>query len=573
MDIGVGKSKVVFKKLYVPLFGYGNSEHIAEAIENDLHARAFVFRKETSVVAIVNLECWIISHHLKNAIVEDFTGVIKESGLNMHTIMLCAQNTHSAPGGYSHYAFLNLTTGGFHPEVFHAYRKACVDALIKAWKDLEQCDLHLNAELLDPLSDVAFNRSLDAYNSNKDVKEVDENHTQFAFNRMMKQLKISVNDSIQKGLINWFPVQGSSVSAKNKRIHPDNKGYAASLFENDKSEERSFVAAFCGEAQGDVSPNYHGRAKWWPRGRYDDEFKSAYFSGFFQFEHAIKMFESIDYQIPMSNTIDCIHYFVNMSEVTCDKRYTHDKKQHQTAAAVLGLSFLEGDDVDNPGIDSFTSTFIRGIDSYKNTIRKMPVLSSKENRTHFKDLEEAHGTKHFLVELEEKRVLGFSKLNQIPLPGVMTEIGEELNRQYDAGALVENTWAPVIVPLQIFIIGDVAIIGFPGEITTIAGDRLKIAVLKVLEKRGVMDVILTSNANEFSGYTTTFEEYQLQGFEGGFTLFGQHTLAAFQTEFTKMAETLCLPSDSRHIPEAPQPPEFSEAELKKRTSLIKKPKS
>jgi neutral ceramidase len=98
---------------------------------------------------------------------------------------------------------------------------------------------------------------------------------------------------------------------------------------------------------------------------------------------------------------------------------------------------------------------------------------------------------------------------------------------------------------------------------------LKVAVLNVLEKRGVMDVILTSNSNEFSGYTTTFEEYQVQGFEGGFTLFGQHTLAAFQTEFTKMAETLCLPPENRHIPEAPQPPIFSKAELDKRTSVIK----
>lgn len=569
MLIGVGKSKVVFKKLQMPLFGYGNSEHVAQAIENDLYARAFVFKNEHSALAIVNLECWIISHHLKKAIVDDLTSLHKETGLNMQNIMLCAQNTHSAPGGYSHYAFLNLTTGGFHPDVFNSYRKACVDAIYKALKDFEKCELHLNAELMDPLSDVAFNRSLEAYNRNPEVVDVDENHTQLAFNRMMKQLKISVNESVQKGLINWFPVQGSSISAKNTRIHPDNKGYAASLFENDKSEERSFVAAFCGEAQGDVSPNYHGRAKWWPRGRYEDEFKSAYFSGFFQFEHAKRIFESYDYQIPMSNTLDSIQYYVNMSEVMCDKQFTHDKKQHQTGAAALGLSFLEGDDVDNPGIDKFTSTLIRGIDSYKNTIRKMPVLSSKVNRSHFKDLEEAHGPKHLLVELEEKRVLGYSKLNLIPLPGVMTEIGEELNRQYDAGAMVENTWAPVIIPLQLFIIGDVAILGFPGEITTVAGDRLKSSVLKALEKRGVMDVILTSNANEFSGYTTTFEEYQQQGFEGGFTLFGQHTLAAFQTEFSKMAETLCLPAEKRHIPEAPQPPEFSEAELEKRSVLKK----
>jgi hypothetical protein len=172
MLIGVGKSKVVFKKLQMPLFGYGNSEHVAQAIENDLYARAFVFKNEHSALAIVNLECWIISHHLKKAIVDDFNSLHKESGLNMQNIMLCAQNTHSAPGGYSHYAFLNLTTGGFHPDVFNSYRKACVDAISKALKDFEQCELHLNAEMMDTASDVAFNRSLEAYNSNPEVVDV-----------------------------------------------------------------------------------------------------------------------------------------------------------------------------------------------------------------------------------------------------------------------------------------------------------------------------------------------------------------------------------------------------------------
>lgn len=49
-------------------------------------------------------------------------------------------------------------------------------------------------------------------------------------------------------------------------------------------------------------------------------------------------------------------------------------------------------------------------------------------------------------------------------------------------------------------------------------------------------MILTSNANEFSGYTTTFEKYQTQHYEAGFTLFGQYTLAAYQTAFTKWLE-------------------------------------
>jgi neutral ceramidase len=124
----------------------------------------------------------------------------------------------------------------------------------------------------------------------------------------------------------------------------------------------------------------------------------------------------------------------------------------------------------------------------------------------------------------------------------------------------------VIVPIQILILGEIAILAFPGEITTTDGNRLKQSVLTVLEKRGVIDVILTSNANEFSGYTTTFEEYQTQHYEAGFTLFGQYTLAAYQTAFTKMAEKLCEPIEKRHIPEAPQPPDFSKEELDKRTA-------
>ena len=68
MLIGVGKSKVVFKKLQLPMFGYGRLEHIAESIENDLFARAFIFRIADKTVALVNLECFIITHHLHHSL-------------------------------------------------------------------------------------------------------------------------------------------------------------------------------------------------------------------------------------------------------------------------------------------------------------------------------------------------------------------------------------------------------------------------------------------------------------------------------------------------------------------------
>ena len=45
-------------------------------------------------------------------------------------------------------------------------------------------------------------------------------------------------------------------------------------------------------------------------------------------------------------------------------------------------------------------------------------------------------------------------------------------------------------------------------------------------------------ADAYAGYITTFEEYQLQNYEGASTHFGPHTLGAFQTEYKRLAQLL-----------------------------------
>ena len=150
-----------------------------------------------------------------------------------------------------------------------------------------------------------------------------------------------------------------------------------------------------------------------------------------------------------------------------------------------------------------------------------------------------------------------------------SELGEDLERQYNARALQENTWFPAIVPLQIFILGDIAIVGYPGEITTVAGIRLKKSILHRLHHRGIIDVIITSNANEYIGYTTTFEEYQEPTYERGMNFFGQFTLAAMQTTFNNLAADLLKPEQIRTKVTELEPPAFSTAELNARSSASK----
>jgi neutral ceramidase len=568
MLVGVGKSKVVFRKGILPLLGYGRLTHRADGAETSLFARAFYFQLDKKVLAIVILECYNISHHLKKEVVKRFQEKTGSQTLREENLLICTQNTHSAPGGHHHYAFFNITTKGYRKDVFDSYVDACTNALQLASKSTVEAKLFLNAAQFAPNTDVAFNRSLEAYNSNPDVEQRDENNTHLAIDRFARQIRIEDLKGNSIGLVNWFGLQGTCIDSENTKIHSDNKGYAASLLENDQSDIRAFVAGFACDASADVSPNYYGRAKWWPRGKYEDQFKSAYFNGFQQFELSKSLMEDDQEQIPLSSSLDFELQYFNLSSITCSPAYTNDKLPHTTGQAAAGLAMLNGTSVDNPGIDTFTNFWVTSFVKYRNFIRRIPIISGKTARSEFRRLREAQGAKKILAEFQEKKVLGFSNLNKLTVPITLSDVSDELKRQYGLGGLSENTWMPVIVGVQIFIIGEIAIAAYPGEITTTAGARLKKSILEKLSQRGVIDVIITSNANDYIGYTTTFEEYQFASYERGMTFFGQYTLAALQTCFNKVAENLLLPDPQRkHNPKI-HPPDFSEEELKARSATI-----
>ncbi len=564
LKAGVGKAKVVFRQMSMPLFGYGRFYHLSTAQETDLFARAFLFQHDNQYACIINLECYMISHHFKKAVLDEIAKRIPKCPIKAEHLLICTQNTHSAPGGISHYAFHNLSTRGFRPDVFEAYKNACVESFLLAWNAQFEAHLFLNASEIEASVDVGFNRSLDAYNRNVNVEPLDDTQTHLAIDRMMRQVRITDTQGHERGLINWFGVQGTSISVNNDKIHSDNKGYAASLLENDKSELHAYVAGFCNDASADVSPNYHGRAKWWPRGKFEDEFKSAYFTGFLQFEKAKSLTEKEDEQIPISNRVECRLQYFDFSSVLCDADFSDDGLEHRTGNAAAGLAMLSGSPVDNPGVDAITYSVLQSWVRYRNFLRKVPLLSKRQSIRDFKNLSEAQGNKLILSELQERKVLGFSNLTKLKLPPGLSEVGDELKHLYRKGALNEHTWVPVIIPIQIILIGELAIAAVPGEITTVAGRRLKEALLNDLQKQGVLDVVLCCNANEYMGYTTTKEEYEETTYERGMTFFGHYTLAALQTCFRRVSTLFESAPDIKST--GIQPPEFSPHELNLRTA-------
>ena len=69
----------------------------------------------------------------------------------------------------------------------------------------------------------------------------------------------------------------------------------------------------------------------------------------------------------------------------------------------------------------------------------------------------------------------------------------------------------------------------PGELTTMAGRRLRNAVRAQLIAEGILDnsayVIVSGPANTYAHYITTREEYAVQRYEGASTIFGQCALS------------------------------------------------
>ena len=99
---------------------------------------------------------------------------------------------------------------------------------------------------------------------------------------------------------------------------------------------------------------------------------------------------------------------------------------------------------------------------------------------------------------------------------------------------------PHVLPLQALRIGAHTIVGMPFEVTIESGRRMAEAV-------GGTRVVVSSVANEYTGYVTTPEEYTRQYYEGGHTIYGPNTLPFLAAQAARLARDL----DERAVTSAP----------------------
>ena len=110
--------------------------------------------------------------------------------------------------------------------------------------------------------------------------------------------------------------------------------------------------------------------------------------------------------------------------------------------------------------------------------------------------------------------------------------------------LIDCPLVPHILPMQLLRIGSLAVAAVPAEFTAAAGRRLKGTVRAAFGSE-LTHVVLSGYSNGYSGYVTTGEEYGAQHYEGASTLYGEHTLQAYQQTFERLVAAMISDTEAQ----------------------------
>jgi neutral ceramidase len=553
------------------MMGYAIADQQVKGVGSRLYARAYIMDAPSTGVrlAFVCAEIWSITQSIRQGVLKRLATDHPDLGLHEHNVMLTATHTHSGPGGYSHYVLFNLSIPGYVEPILRSIVDGIVSAIVDAATSLRPGYVSMQRGEIPKDEPVGFNRALKAYNRNIDVEPVGQESAHLAIDREMTTLRLDATDGAPLGAINWFGVHGTSLHSDNDQIHSDNKGLAAAAFERYANTEwaaAKFTAAFAQTTAADVTPNY----RWDPKRRFsvgssDDDLENTRQNGDIQFRQARALFEACDTSGRIPGSLRAACRYVDFADLAADPDLAHGVEGARTGSATLGISLAMGTG-DGPGplykARLVTWLLNRSCALY-NFVRRLV-----RGRAHV-DASTPQGNKFPFLQAglgRKGRILGLLSQARPPLPGAVDPTVARLKALGRLDALGDKPWTPQIMPIQLFVVGSVAIIALPFEPTTVAGRRVRRVILTALAPLGVSHAVVSGYANAYGGYLTTREEYQAQEYEGASNYGGQWTLAATLTEVRRLALDL-LAADTPTLalePDGPCPPVFTDFELEAR---------
>jgi neutral ceramidase len=487
--VGRGISDITGEVAGCGMLGYGKSFQRTRGLHMRLRSRAFVFvHHDTGQRVLLSVND--LPMVFESVYTEVLSRLSELYGLaySDRNVVITATHTHCGPGGYSHHLLYNSNTGGFRSLTFGAIVEGITEAAVRAHRDLAPTELLLGHG---ELHDASSNRSPAAFARNP---LEDRAHFPTGVDPQTTVLAMRRNDDVV-GVVNWFPTHCTSMTNRNLLISSDNKGYAAYYWERETGgidylddAAPSFISAFAQTNAGDMSPNLNHRPG---RGPTEDQFENTRIVGERQYEAATA---AIKAAARVDGPIDSRITYVNLAACDVAEEFTGDGRPHRTGSPCGGAASFAGTD-EGPGFNGF-----------------------RQGRNPFWD-----GLSTWLWY----RL--FPRLREAQAPKGIVVPGGLINRILPL--------AQERVPVQLLRIGPLYLLTIPGEVTIVAGLRLRRAVADVLGI-SITNVLVAGYSNAYMHYVTTPEEYEAQRYEGGSTLFGRWELGAFQQTAVRLAEAM-----------------------------------
>ncbi|KAF8840456.1 Neutral/alkaline nonlysosomal ceramidase [Paxillus ammoniavirescens] len=540
--IGVGIGDVTGPVVETNMMGYASLSQTDTGLHMRQRSRAFIIAdpsnptSPTSRILLISSDICMGDTGVRRSILSALSSDPVFGGLyTASNTALVGTHSHSGVGGYLEDLLPQVSSLGYVNQTAQAIVDGTLEAIRKAHISLAPGSVRAGNTTL---SGANRNRSPSAYVANPEDERA---RYQYDQDKELSVLRLDDTNGNPRGLISFFAVHGTSLYNNNTLVSGDNKGMAAYLYEsyiepNSMPGNTTFVAAFVQSNVGDTSPNtlgaycespgkpYNGEPCEYEHstcgGRTEDcrgrgpafrvsDYASNFLIGTAQFEAAREVMESSPPKVIFTSpdtTIETANA-TTLTDVRGAVKSVHvymDMMNHtftlpngtiaRTCPAALGYSFAGGTS-DGPG----AFDFIQGVNS-----------SAPRNP---------------FWEIVKGAVSPYPSQEQIachyPKPIL-------LNTGY---ANTPYQWSPHTVDVQMLRVGNFIVLVIPGELTTMAGRRMREALRAQLISSGILDdsayVVIAGPANTYGHYVTTREEYSVQRYEGASTIFGPATLEAY----------------------------------------------
>ncbi len=477
----------------IPKMGYSAWARDADGFRTRLKARAFYLKPAGGEpLLVLQADLPASSLVLQRKVAER---VAADTDVAVHNLSIHATHTHSGPGQYFSSDFYNTfgsNRPGFDPDVFEFLTEQMAAAVVEAYQQRRPAKLAIGHTTL---YGATKNRAMGAYVRNENVTDKQQNDAA-ALRAVNPRITLVRLDGLAEtgayqplGAFSTFAIHGTGIPPFTHPYHGD----VWAAFERDletriKNRYQPPWPVVHGPFEanhGDNNPNYRNGL------RGDSETRRI---GLSLSRRAWELFQSLDDQLTDQVTLTSAQRELDVLNLAQEDRGLLCER------AIAGTAVVGAAKNDEVFPISYLPPFQRG----------WPDDGAGD----------CHGEKRWMLS-------------------------------YLQAWGLEPWRYPHRISISAFRINELVLVGLPFEVTYEAGNRMAQAVQEATEKYtdGVQQVVISSHTNGFFGYSTTREEYTVQWYEGGHTIYGPNTTPFLARESQELVAMMLQQPGYQDLPD------------------------